>query len=281
MSVLSHPIETVPSSQRSFLGSTECQRSLEKLLAPLEQLSATSAHIKSEPQGSFASSGRDYFLPRYIFSGPQAGGDPLRIGLFAGVHGDQVEGVYALVRFLTVLAENPQRAAGFTLYFYPVINPTGFEDHTLAARSGRDLNSEFWTQSREPEVALLQQEILTRFFHGILSLQTDVSSPGIYGLVRGAALTKHLLKSALAIAGQVLPRNVDEVIGGQPAREGVIQNVAPGILSAPPGAHPRPFEITLVLPKGPSESHKEGGAVLALQTILEEYRQFIAYAANL
>ena len=47
--------------------------------------------------------GRAYELPRYLFIGPKGGDDMIRVGLFAGIHGDEPEGVHALIQFLTVL----------------------------------------------------------------------------------------------------------------------------------------------------------------------------------
>ena len=54
-----------------------------------------------------------------------------------------------------------------------------------------------------------------------------------------------------------------------------------GILSAPPGVRPRPFEIILETPKAAPEALKQAAFVAALQSILENYRQLIAYAPNI
>jgi hypothetical protein len=47
----------------------------------------------------------------------------------------------------------PEIAKGYALYIYPVCNPTGFEDNTRHARSGKDLNREFWRNLRSPKCA--------------------------------------------------------------------------------------------------------------------------------
>ena len=45
--------------------------------------------------------GRDnYSLEQHLFVGPRSGGDYIRVGIFAGIHGDEHAGVYAAVRFL-------------------------------------------------------------------------------------------------------------------------------------------------------------------------------------
>ncbi len=90
---------------------------------------------------------RRYSLPRYVFLGPKGGGDTIRIGIFATVHGDEPEGALGLVRFISALERNPDIAKGYALFIYPMCNPTGFEDNTRHSRAGVDLNREFWVDS--------------------------------------------------------------------------------------------------------------------------------------
>ena len=79
----------------------------------------------------------------------------------------------------------------------------------------------------------------------------------------------------------ILPRNYDEIIDGFEARNGIIREGYQGILGAPPGVRPRPFEIILETPQSAPHYQQERALVAALQTILSEYRKFIAYAPNL
>ncbi len=257
------------------------RRSLANLLAPLDRLAATSASLVVNRTAVFQCGDQAYPLPRYLFIGPSGGDEPIRIGLFAGIHGDEPEGTHALIRFLSVLDERPELAAGYCLFVYPVCNPTGLEDRTRHARSGQDLNREFWTGSAEPEVRLLEAELATHAFHGIVSLHTDDTSDGFYGFASGATLTQHLVEPALQAVEQVLPRNQGDRIDGFKARNGIISESYPGVLGAPPDLRPRPFEIVLETPKSPPEYLKEAAIVLALQTILTRYREFIAFAPNL
>ena len=76
------------------------------------------------------------------------------------------------------------------------------------------MNREFWKNSAEPEVRLLQAELVSRSFHGIIALHTDDTSDGFYGIVRGATLTKHLIEPALQAAEKFLPRDERPVIDG-------------------------------------------------------------------
>lgn len=258
------------------------RRSVADALAPLDQLMANSPNlIAAKPGASFQAGGATYEMPRYIFIGPKGGGEPIRIGIFAGIHGDEPEGVHALIRFLSLLERKPELATGYCLFIYPVCNPTGFEDRTRLSRSGKDLNREFWRNSTEPEVRILEAELLDHSFHGIIALHTDDTSDGFYGFAHGATLTKNLIEPALAAAEEFLPRNSDAIIDGLNARNGIIFQGYEGVLSAPPEARPRPFEIILETPSAPPIYLKEAALVAALQTILSRYSEFIAFASNI
>jgi murein peptide amidase A len=257
------------------------RRSILDLLAPLERIAATSSSLVSNHGAKFEICGESYQLPRYLFLGPEGGGDTMRIGVFAGVHGDEPEGVHALIRFLRLLDDEPELAKGYCLFAYPICNPTGFEDRTRHARSGLDPNREFWRGSSEPEVKLLESELVSHSFHGIISLHTDDGSHGFYGFAHGATLTRNLIEPALQAAEHFLPRNANDTIDGFRARNGIIRDGYQGVLRAPPSVRPRPFEITLETPQAPPSYLKEAAFVAALRIILARYRELIAYAPNL
>jgi hypothetical protein len=256
-------------------------RSMLEALAALDRLAERSPGLIANHEAKFEIAGRTFELPRYLFIGPKSGGEPIRVGIFSGVHGDEPEGVFALVRFMQLLEEQPDLAAGFCLFIYPVCNPTGFEARTRNSLAGKDLNREFWRGSPQPEVRLLESELVAHSLQGVISLHTDNTSQGFYGFARGATLTKHLIEPALQAAGEFLPRNCDEVIDGFRARNGIIRSGYNGMLSAPPGLRPRPFEIVLEVPAEAPTYLKEAAFVAALRSILVSYREFIAYAPNL
>ena len=198
---IADPFKTVAQPARSQ------RRSIADLLAPLEKIAAHSPNLVANHEATFQVGGETHVLPRYLFVGPQGGDTPIRLGIFAGIHGNEPEGIHALVQFIKLLEARPELAAGYYLSFYPVCNPTGFEDGTRHSRNGKDLNREFWNNSSEPEVRLLQAELQSRSFQGLISLHTDDTSDGFYGFVGGATLTKHLIKPALAAAEKFLPRD--------------------------------------------------------------------------
>jgi murein peptide amidase A len=265
----------------SSVSTPRARRSISDLLAPLDKIAANSPNLVANRGANFEVAGEIYEVPRYLFVGPKGGGTPIRLGLFAAIHGDEPEGAHALVQFVKLLEARPELALGYCLSIYPVCNPTGFEDNTRHARSGRDLNHEFWKKSTQPEVRILQAELVSHSFEGIISLHSHGAGAGFYGAVRSLTLTKHLIGPALKAAEIFLPRDEQPFIEGVPARHGVVRDSGDGTLSAPPKGHPRPFEIILEVPKAPPAYLKEFALAMALRSILIEYRKFIAYAPNL
>jgi hypothetical protein len=164
------------------------------------------------------------------------------------------------------------------LWVYPLVNPTGFEAGTRENRAGRDLNREFWRGSREPEVRLLEAELRDRRFDGMVTLHADDTCDGLYGYARGRTLDETLLKPALQAAERVLPRDRRAVIDGFAARDGVIADCFGGVLSAPPEQKPRPFDLIFETPARAPFSNQVAAAVAALDSVLAQYRAFIAHA---
>jgi hypothetical protein len=169
-----------------------------------------------------------------------------RIGIFAGIHGDEQSGVIAAIQLLRHLERNPLPGRFHELFIYPVCNPWGFDNNSREGASGKDLNRLFWQE--EPEVRLLEQELRAKSFDGIIALHTDDTSEGIYGYVNGSTLTRHLLEPSLRAASSVLPRDERPEIDTHPAERSIITGGYSGILSAPADQHPKPFEIVFETP---------------------------------
>lgn len=268
---------------RPSLASTPAGRSIKQLLLPLfEQVGTSTQNLTADSIGFWRVGANRYWLPRIVFRGAAESGEPyIRIGIFAGIHGDEPAGVEAIVDFLNYMEANPFLFRAYRIHIYPLCNPTGFEDGTRHARSGHDLNREFWRGSSDPEVALLERELLTQKFDGLIALHSDDTSDGLYGFARGHTLTEHLLKPALAAAQAALPVNLGPMIDGFHAVDGIIHSGYDGILSAPPGASPAPFEIVLESPHHSPVDLQRTAFLLALTEILREYRRLVSYAANI
>ena len=208
-------------------------------------------------------------------------GDPLKAGIFGGLHGDEPSGTSACLALAEWAADRPADLAGFELHLFPECNPSGLAAGTRHADSGLDLNREFWGGSLQPEVCWLERELRIERYDLIIALHEDDTSDGLYGFVSGALLSEYLLEPALAAASCILPRNDQAAIDGFPAERGIIRAGYPGVLSAPPEQHPRAVEIVFETPGRAAPELRTEAAVIAVKTMLIHYRQVLAHAANL
>lgn len=260
---------------------TPVSRDQRALLGPLFELAGRCPALMAGTAGTFRSGDRDHGIVRFRFQGPRAEHDPLRIGLFAALHGDEPAGAEALVRWLGELAGEPWRVTGYDLTVYPVCNPTGLEDNTRHNRAGADLNREFWKRSAHPEVGILERELLAGNFDGIITLHSDDTSEGLYGYAHGRLLNEALLKPALRASERVLPRNRAAMIDGFEASEGLIHRCFDGVLSAPAQQRPQPFDLIFETPALAPLDLQVSATIIAIETLLDEYRVFLAHSINL
>ncbi len=256
-------------------------RDLRTLLGPLFELAGERVDLIGSMAGSFTYQERRYGIPRFIFTGPEAAHDPIRLGLFAGLHGDEPAGCEALARFITDLVDSPAIARGYDLVIYPVCNPTGYEDGTRYNRAGADLNREFWRDSVHPEVRILERELREHRFQGIVTLHADDTSDGLYGYAHGRVLNESLLRPAIDAASRILPRDARANIDGFAATESILCDCFGGVLTAPADQSPYPFDLIFETPALAPLDRQVDAMVVALHTILGEYRKFIAYAQDL
>jgi len=259
----------------------EPRRDIHALLAPLEELSAQSdclftAHLDcSDPRGT------PERIPRFLFTGPGDRGSFLRVGIFAGVHGDEVGGAEAAVKLLQRLHDDPQPALGYELFVYPVCNPWGYARDIRWLKNGADMNREFWRGSDEIEVLVLEGQLMKLAFDGVVSLHGDDSSNGLYGFVKGHQLTRHVLEPSLEAASKFLPRNSDRSIDNFQANEGIIEGGYTGVLGAPPTQKPQPFEIVFETPNRAPLDQQVEAHIAALLTMLDRFRTMIAEGQNI
>ena len=256
-----------------------------EFLAPLEALVAGGVLHRRQPPETEPADDLQGAVPHYVFTGPAGGGEPIRIGIFATIHGDEPESGLGLIRFLQALGANPGLATNYEIHAYPLCNPGGYADGTRHSRSGRDLNREFWRNSPEPEVRFLEVELRHRRFDGVVNLHCDDTSPGLYGFlsghVTGDVLSAGLLAPALRAAERFLPRNRAPIIDGFAATDGILDRCYDGVLRAPPALRPAPFDITFETPQlAPVDLQREAFSA-ALLAILAAYRGFISHAADL
>ncbi len=260
---------------------------LAERLATLHQLAARCPALTIGEIGTFTPPGsptKKHSLPRITYSGPRAAYDtPLHIGIFGGLHGDEPASVDAILTLAERLATAPEPATGYELDLYPIANPTGLEDGTRANRAGADLNREFWQTppSIHAEIRLLENELRTRHFDGLITLHADDTSEGVYGYTHGHILNEALLEPALRAASLILPRDRRATIDGFAASNSKISRCFNGILASPPGQRPKPFDLIFETPGLAPHDQQVEAAITALETILDEYRVFLAHAQYL
>jgi hypothetical protein len=130
-------------------------------------------------------------------------------------------------------------------------------------------------------VVLLEQQIRTLRFDGLISLHADSDSPGLYAFALGAQVTHEVVEPALAAAEKILPVNRDRKIDNFTARNGLIRKGYPGMLCAAPEARPRPFEIVFETPQQADLERQVEANLIFLRHALERYQQLRALAQDL
>lgn len=248
------------------------RRPLDEALARARRRTAPVALVPGPPP---------FALERFTFRGPPAAHDPIRVGVFAGIHGDEPAGPLAALRLLDTLTDEPDLATGYHLDIYPVTNPHGLHAGTRHDALGLDLNREFWRGSGQPEVRALEAELRERRFDGLIALHADDTCEGLYGFAHGRLLNEELLRPALAASARHLPLDRRPLIDGFAADAGVIHYCYPGVLSAPPEQKPAPFDVILETPALAPLALQAEAALAGTLAILREYRRFIAYGADL
>ncbi len=255
---------------------------LAEMLTPLIEATHATEFLRYQPSPVFSRLGREYVVPHFVFDGPRAGGETVRLSLFAGIHGDEPEGAWTLAALLGELLDRPQLAAGYQLHVYPVCNPTGFAAGTRESAAGLDLNREFWRQSAEPEVRWLEQELLAQHPQGIISLHGDDTATGIYVYVRGAVFTETLARPMLAAAGRFLPLDTRATIDGFCNHQGLLHDCFTGVLAAPPaGLDPQPFELIFETPRECPAVLQVQAGVAGLLAVFASYFGFQSYQADI
>ena len=245
---------------------------LRKLLLPLLFEVAASPYLTADSIGMWHMGEERFWMPRFLFQRTQRMKRRIKVGLFAGIHGDEPEALVGLIDLVRALNARPEVGRDYQLFIYPMCNPSGLADGTRCSKSGADLNRQFWQNSTEPEVRLLEAEIRDQKFEGIISLHTDDTSDGVYGFAYHGSETDDLLHDALQTAHHALPRCRSTLIDGFPANNAIVRECYDGVLSAPPEQHPRPWEIILETPQREPERLQRQAFVLSVAMILARYR---------
>ena len=257
------------------------RRRLRTVLAPLFELTVIDRRLEGVVIGTVDAEAGRLPITRFIYRGPSADLPPLRLGLFAVVHGDEPAAAETILQLLCAVVQSPEIARGFELFCYPVCNPTGFEAGTRHNHAGADLNREFWRGSAHPEVRALEAELRSHGFDGVVALHADGDSHGLYAFARGAVIVHELVEPALAAAEAVCSRNCDVTIDGFHAENGVIRDWYPGVLGPPADQSPAPFEIVLETPGQRPVSEQAEAAFKAVRGLIAAMPRLQAVGAGI
>ena len=135
--------------------------------------------------------------------------------------------------------------------------------------------------ARKADLSQMERELREHRFDGIVTLHADDTCNGLYGYAHGRVLNESLLRPALDAASRILPRDTRASIDGFVATESILRDCFGGVLAAPPDQAPHPFDLIFETPALAPLDRQVDATVVALHTILGEYRKFIAYAQDL
>jgi murein peptide amidase A len=261
-------IAATPAPAKVFRGSAGA---IQRFLAPLLDTAENSDWLVAGSVGELFAGRTRFHIPRFIFLGPGGGGDTVRLGIFAGVHGDDYSGTKAILSFLQQLESHPDLAKGYHIFAYPICNPSGFARGIRCNAAGHDLTSHFWNGSDQPEAYYLERELGVHRFHGVIVLEAGDQSNLRFFVTGGKNST---LRNSLA--SPFVPADQIFVADASPSPA-----TAKGFLTMTNELRPVPFEIDIEIPRAAPKEKKIIVTINALDSILDSYRSVIAIQQNL
>lgn len=164
---------------------------------------------------------RDYPLIKIVLGK----GNPRRILISGGIHGDEPAGVETICIFLeSSLYKNFLKDWEFTLL--PCINPSGFEAGTRNNQDDIDLNRKF-RESQVPCEVTFVKNILDQPYDLDLELHEDVDSPGYYLYQKDQSNELSTLgRTILDRVEPIHPLNLAEEIEEMPSDRGLISRLS-------------------------------------------------------
>jgi protein MpaA len=239
-----------------------------KLLGHLDHLSQPRGRLYSSPI-SAPSHYRWPEIPRYIFVGDQPGESEIRLGIFAGLRGEDHAGAKAIVEFIDDLVAMPSLGSAFRIYAYPTANPLGYTSEAPRKQTDRTVVNETGRKVKFPEVELIEREIFVVQFHGLVIIHTTDEPEGLQAAVYGANLHRALVSPILSSLRPLFPTTE------LPVLDSSFSLTADAILKQ------RPFELALGIPRSGWHGLYSMGLRIALHTALEQYRSYLAQANNI
>lgn len=272
MFTMSTPLPRLSAVARGNLASSvSLPAAFAEQLSGLYGLVERSRFVFGSPLGPFTFGGRDFSIPRFVYFGPHAATEALRLAFFAGLDHRDLRSTLALLHAVEQLALKPDLGQGLNLSFFPLIDLLG----VAGALPDRQLAAEHWGRTSAPEINLLEKDARLRGYHGFVSVETATGEDIVTVRLRGADEAQY--------ASPDLELFSSEDIDPFPVRWEASPFHPPvsGPLSVSDDLPLRPFELTLRIPAAWSaELYREATASILKRFVLR-YRGFLAYGQHL
>jgi hypothetical protein len=239
-------------------------------LAELYKVAQRSEYVFGSPLGPFFHQSRHHHVPRFVYFGPHTAEESVRLAFYAGFDHRDLRGTLSLLHFVERLALAPDLGQSLNISFFPLVDVLG-----LLERRDRALPRFAWYAPKEPELALLAQDVRSRHYHGFVRLESAPDTDAITVRLRGFA-------GAEGFPGDVDLLNSDDT-APWPVRwetAGSIK-VGDGPLSLAAELPFAPFELTIRVPTTWREKNHHEAVATLLRRFIVRYRSFLAYGQHL
>jgi hypothetical protein len=233
-----------------------------KVLRSLDQLSQKRDHLYSTRirTGGHRTSSQ---ICRYVFEGDQLRGTPIRIGVFAGLRGDDSVGPGAVASFLEDLVALPQSGESLRIYAYPVVHAANFETATSSFRLSEYIINQIGCKVLSSESYQIEREIFAIAFDGIITIRLVDEIKNLKVGISDTLLHDVLVHPILSNLEPFLPTIEDCVCDSR------------RFLTAGNGLKRKPFELTFQVPSSGWSGLYSIGLRIALHTIVDCYRRYV------
>lgn len=236
----------------------------------LYDLVQNSACVFGSPVGPLHRTGRECYLPRFVYFGPNTSEESIRLAVFAGFGARDRLAAHAVVAFIEGLARGSDIGQSLNISFFPVVNVGALCD----GRRGLDLAGEHWARSTRPELALLNQDARRCGYQGFVRVTTtsdDAPSARVRTVRSTSAQTSDV---EVFSSADLHPWAVRfETVAADA--------VDSGPLSLADDLPLAPFEVELALPAEWSQPRADAAIAQLLRSVIVGYRAFLAYGQNL
>ena len=233
-----------------------------EVLRGLDHLSRTGQHLYKTRilTGSRRTSSQ---ISRYVFEGDLSRESPIRIGIFAGLSGNDKVGPRAVSTFLGDLVALPHLGNNLRIYAYPVVSSASFETGAPSPRPRQYIINQMGYQGSSSETYQIEREIFAIAFDGIISIHLEEEIKNFKISLSEARWHETMLSPILSSLQWFLP-NVED--GGYDSRRSLTAGIR---------LKQRPFELILRVPSSGWSGLHAIGLRIALHTAVDCYRSYL------